>query len=80
MAGFLSGSMGVRIDVENHTIRLLLTFLLSLLCSGIYVFIYRVLLGLELEWSWFAELMKAVGNSAIAARALSLARPRADQG
>jgi rod shape-determining protein MreD len=67
VAGFLSGSVGVRIDVENHTIRLMLTFLLSLLCSAIYVFIYRVLLGLELEWSWLAELMKAVGNSVIAA-------------
>lgn len=67
IAGFLAGSVGVRIDVENHTIRLLLTFLLSLLCSVIYVFIYRILLGLNLDWSWLAELMKAVGNSAIAA-------------
>jgi rod shape-determining protein MreD len=67
VAGFLAGSMGVRIDVENHTIRLMLTFLLSILCSAIYVFIYRVLLGLDLEWSWLAELMKAVGNAAIAA-------------
>jgi rod shape-determining protein MreD len=67
VAGFLSGSVGVRIDVENHTIRLMLTFLLSILCSAIYVFIYRVLLGLDLEWNWLAELMKAVGNSAIAA-------------
>jgi rod shape-determining protein MreD len=66
VAGFLSGSVGVRIDVENHTIRLMLTFLLSLLCSAIYVFIYRILLGLDLEWSWLAELMKAVGNLLIA--------------
>lgn len=66
VAGFLAASVGVRIDVENHTIRVLLNFMLSLLCSGIYVFIYRVLLGLELEWNWLTELMKAVGNSAIA--------------
>ena len=67
VAGFLAGSVGVRIDVENHTIRLMLTFLLSILCSAIYVFIYSILLGLNLEWSWLSELMKAVGNSAIAA-------------
>ncbi|MGA9072031.1 MAG: rod shape-determining protein MreD [Terracidiphilus sp.] len=67
VAGFLAGSVGLRIDVENHTIRLLLTFLLSILCSAIYVFIYRILLGLDLEWSWLAEGMKAVGNAAIAA-------------
>ena len=67
VAGFLAGSVGVRIDVENHTIRLMLTFLLSILSSVLYVFIYRILLGLDLEWSWVAELMKAVGNSVIAA-------------
>jgi rod shape-determining protein MreD len=66
VAGFLAASVGVRIDVENHTIRLLLTFLLSLLSSAVYVFIYRVLLGLDLEWSWLTELFKAVGNSLIA--------------
>ncbi len=80
VAGFLAGSVGVRIDVENHTIRLMLTFLLSLLSSAIYVFIYRVLLGLDLEWSWLTELMKAVGNSLIAAGAVSAAGPAADQG
>ncbi len=66
VVGFLSGSVGVRIDVENRTIRLVLTFLLSLLSSVIYLFIYRILLGLDLEWSWLAELMKAVGNTVIA--------------
>ena len=79
-AGFLAGSVGVRIDVENYTIRLLLTFLLSLLCSAIYVFIYRILLGLALEWSWLAELMKAVGNSAIAAVLFPLLDKRSVKG
>jgi len=59
--------VGVRIDVENHTIRLALNFLLSLMCSGIYLFINRILLGLDLEWNWYTELFKAVGNSVIAA-------------
>jgi rod shape-determining protein MreD len=45
----------------------MLTFLLSLLCSVLYVFVYRVLLGLELDWKWLVELIKAVGNTAIAA-------------
>jgi rod shape-determining protein MreD len=63
VVGFLAASVGVRIDVENHTIRLILTFLLSLLASAIYVFIYRILLGLNLEWRWFTELFRAIGNS-----------------
>jgi rod shape-determining protein MreD len=66
LAGFLAASVGVRIDVENYTIRLLLNFLLSLMCSAVYLLIYRVLLGMELEWSWLTELLKAVGNSMIA--------------
>jgi rod shape-determining protein MreD len=66
LAGFLAASVGVRIDVENYTIRLLLNFLLSLMCSAVYLLIYRVLLGMELEWSWLTELLKAVGNSIIA--------------
>jgi rod shape-determining protein MreD len=66
IVGFLAASVGVRIDVENHTIRLILNFLLSLLSSAIVVFVYRILLGLELEWRWFTELYKAIGNSIIA--------------
>ncbi len=66
VVGFLAASVGVRIDVENHTIRLMLNFLLSLLASAIYLFVYRVLLGLDLEWRWFVALFTAVGNSLIA--------------
>jgi rod shape-determining protein MreD len=66
VVGFLAGSVGIRIDVEDQTIRLMLTFLLSLVSSSIYVFIVRILLGLDLKWSWLAVLMTAVGNSLIA--------------
>jgi len=66
IVGFLAASVGVRIDVENHTIRLILNFLLSLLASAIYVFVNRVLLGLDLEWQSFTELFRAIGNSIIA--------------
>ena len=66
IVGFLAASVGIRIDVENHTIRLALYFLLSLLSSAIYVFVYRMLLGLNLKWSWIVEIIKAVDNSLIA--------------
>lgn len=64
--GFLAASVGVRIAVENHTIRLGLNFLLSLLSSALVLVIYRVLLGLDLPWQWHIELLRAVGNSVIA--------------
>lgn len=66
LAGFLASSVGLQIDTDNQTIRLLFTFGLSLGCSAVYVFIYRVLLGLDLEWTWWTELFKGLGNSAIA--------------
>jgi len=66
VVGFLAASVGVRIEVDNQIIRVLLNFALSLLSSAIYLFTYRVLLGLALEWSWLTELMRAVGNSLIA--------------
>ena len=66
IAGYLAASVGIRIDVQNATIRLLLNFALSLLCSAIVVFIHRVLLGLELHWNWLGMLFEAIGNSAIA--------------
>jgi len=67
VAGFLAASLGIRIDVQNHTIRLMMIFSLSLVSSAIYVFVYRFLLGMEVkDWSWLTELFKAVGNSVIA--------------
>jgi rod shape-determining protein MreD len=66
VVGFLAASVGVRIEVENLIIRLLLNFLLSLLSSAIYLFVSRFLLGLVPEWSWLTELLRAVGNSLIA--------------
>jgi rod shape-determining protein MreD len=66
VAGFLAASVGVRIDVENHTIRLVLNFLLSLLSSALVAFVSRYLLGLYTEWRWYTVLYTAVGNSIVA--------------
>lgn len=65
IVGFLAASVGVRIEVDNQIIRLLLAFSLSLLSSAIYLFVSRFLLGLATEWSWLTELLRAVGNSLI---------------
>jgi len=64
--GFLAGSVGIRIDVDNHLIRVLLTFALSLVSSGLYLFVARFLLGLPVDWNWLMELLRAAGNAVIA--------------
>jgi rod shape-determining protein MreD len=66
LVGFLAASLGVRVAVENQTIRLLLIFLLSILSSVVVLFVSHFLLGLNLEWHWFNELYTAIGNSMIA--------------
>jgi rod shape-determining protein MreD len=66
VVGFLAASVGIRIEVDTYTVRLLLNFVLSLLASTIYLFVTRFLLGLAIEWSWLTELLRAIGNSLIA--------------
>ncbi len=66
LVGYLAASVGMLVNVESHTIRLLLTFLLSLVGSVTYFFVYRFLLGMAIESNWLAELYKAIGNSLIA--------------
>jgi len=66
VVGYLAASVGVRIDVENQPIRLALTFLLSLLSSGLFIFVYRMLLGLPLDWNWMGGLFTAFGNTVVA--------------
>jgi rod shape-determining protein MreD len=66
IAGFMAASIGIRIDVQNTIIRVMLNFGLTLLCSAIYLFIYRFLLGMEFSWNWPNTLIQAIGNSIMA--------------
>ena len=66
VVGFLAGSVGIRIDVDNHIIRVLLTFALSLLSSALYLFVARFLLGLAADWNGLMELLRGAGNAVIA--------------
>jgi rod shape-determining protein MreD len=66
VVGYLAASVGVRIDVDNAAIRVMLTFALSLLSSAIFLFVARFMLGLEFEWRWAAEMIEAGANAALA--------------
>jgi rod shape-determining protein MreD len=66
VAGYLAASIGIRIDIQNHLVRVVLNFAFSLLSSALYLFIYRFVLGMELEWSWLNTLFEAVGNAVTA--------------
>jgi rod shape-determining protein MreD len=66
LVGYLAASIGILVNVENHAIRLIMTFVLSLVGSATYFFVVRFLLGQAVDTNWPAELYKAIGNSVIA--------------
>lgn len=66
LVGYLAATVGILVNVENHAVRLIMTFLLSLVGSATYFFVVRFLLGMSIDTNWMAELYKAIGNSVIA--------------
>jgi rod shape-determining protein MreD len=66
LVGYLAATIGILVNVENHAVRLFMTFVLSLVGSATYYFVVRFLLGMSMDTNWMAELYKAVGNSVIA--------------
>jgi rod shape-determining protein MreD len=65
VCGFLAASIGIRIVVENNLIRMVLNVLFSLLASAVVLFVTHVLLGLDLQWDWLDEALRAAGNGVI---------------
>ncbi len=63
--GYVAGMLGNRIDTENHAARLLFTFALSLLHSGLYWVLVERLLAQPLGWSTLHEVVRAVVNAAV---------------
>jgi rod shape-determining protein MreD len=61
--GFLTAWIGLRLDVENHGTRLLLNFVFTLFYGFLYLLIMRHLVGIELNWIWWHQLLKAGTNT-----------------
>jgi rod shape-determining protein MreD len=64
--GFLASSLGVKLDVENHGSRFLMTFVFYLLHAVIYLAVARGLASEALQMRWAHMLIAAVINAAIA--------------
>jgi len=65
VVGYVAGSLGVRIDTENHGMRLLLTFLFVLLHNGIDWVLLRYMLAEPMVWNWVREPLRAGVNAVI---------------
>lgn len=70
--GYLTASIGVRIDVENHGTRLILNFGAAMLNSAITLLIVHHMLAMEAPWSWVHELIRSVVNALLAVVLFSL--------
>lgn len=66
LVGYLAATIGILVNVENFLVRVIMTFLLSLVGGATYFFVVRFLLGLSIDTNWPTELYKAIGNSVIA--------------
>jgi rod shape-determining protein MreD len=65
--GFIAASIGIQIDVENLTTRVVINFGFFLLNSFLLFLINRRLLGhTDFHMMWFHELLRAVVNTAVA--------------
>ncbi len=65
--GYIAASIGVQVDVDNLTTRVLMNFGFSLLQSFILYLIEGRLLGLQgLHVLWKHELLRAAANTAVA--------------
>ena len=65
--GYVASSIGLQVDVENITTRVLMNFGFSILQSGLLYFIEHFLLGLAgPKVLWLHELYRAIFNTLIA--------------
>ena len=65
--GYIAASIGVQVDVENITTRIVINFGFSLLNSTLLFLINRRLLGLpDFHILWLHELVRAVVNTVVA--------------
>ncbi len=65
VVGYVAGSLGVRIDTENHGTRLMLTFLFVLMHNAIDWVLVRHMLAEPMVWNWVREPLRALINALV---------------
>ena len=67
IVGYIASSIGLQVDVENITTRILMNFGFSILQSGLLFLIQHYLLGLTTyKLSWLHEFYRALFNTLVA--------------
>ncbi len=63
--GYAASSLGVKIDVENHGTRFLITYIFFVVHQGVFFGIARGLLRQSLQWSWSQVAISALANAVV---------------
>ncbi len=63
--GFAASSLGVKIDVENHGTRFILTYIFFVAHQGILFGVSHELLRQSVRWSWSLVAISALANAAV---------------
>ena len=61
--GFAASSLGVKIDVENHGTRFLITYIFFVVHQGIFFGVAHGLLRQTVHWSWLRCAISALVNA-----------------
>ena len=64
--GYIASSIGLQVDVENITTRILMNFGFSILQSGLLFLIHRFMLGEAGKLLWLHEVYRAIFNTLLA--------------
>jgi len=65
IVGYLTSSLGLKIDVENPGSRFLITYIFFVLHQGIYYGVAHGLLRQSQQWSWSHVAISALANAMI---------------
>ena len=79
VVGYIAGLIGNRIDTDNHVARLMFTFCLSWIHSGLYWLLVSRFLAQPMSWNWIHELIRASVEAVLGVLLFALfdmARPR----
>lgn len=66
VVGYLTSSLGVKIDVDNPGSRFLITYVFFIIHQGVYYGVAHGLLRQGLQWSWSHTAISALANAIIA--------------
>lgn len=65
MVGFLASSLGVKLDVENASTRVLVILAFYLIHAAVFFTVARGLVSLSLDWSWRSGVLSGLANAFI---------------